>query len=262
MTDVRSNLFVLRLAAVLAAAALAVASLPVAAADAKLPRLANGHPDFTGIWQSTTAADYDLEPHAARKDAPPGQGIVEGDVIPYKPEALAQRQRNFDQRLKEDPRLKCYTLGVPRGVYYPEPFQILQRPRDLTLVHQFGHSVRTIHTNGTLHPTKTDNEYWLGDSRGHWDGDTLVVDVTDFTDETWLDRSGNFHSTALHVVEHWKLRDANTIEYTATLEDPEVYSKPWNIQVYLHRHREKNFQLIENYCYTLDYERYYPPKKD
>jgi hypothetical protein len=262
MTDVRSNLFVLRLAAVLAAAALAVASLPVAAADAKLPRLANGHPDFTGIWQSTTAADYDLEPHAARKDAPPGQGIVEGDVIPYKPEALAQRQRNFDQRLKEDPRLKCYTLGVPRGVYYPEPFQILQRPRDLTLVHQFGHSVRTIHTNGTLHPTKTDNEYWLGDSRGHWDGDTLVVDVTDFTDETWLDRSGNFHSTALHVVERWKLLDANTIQYQATLEDPEVYSKPWNIQVYLHRHREKNFQLIENYCYTLDYEQFYPPKKD
>ena len=262
MTDVRIAPFARWTAVILAGAALAALALPASAADATLPRLANGHPDFTGIWQSTSSADYDLEPHAARKDAPPGQGIVDGNVIPYKPEALAQRKRNFYQRLKEDPRLKCWTLGVPRGVYYPEPFQILQRPRDLTIVHQFGHSVRTIHTNGTLHPVKTDNEYWLGDSRGHWEGDTLVVDVTDFNDETWLDRSGNFHSTALHVVEHWKLRDANTIEYTATLEDPEVYSKPWNIQVFLHRHLEKNFQLIENYCYTLDYEQYYPPKKD
>ena len=242
---------------------LAAALLQVAgAATPGLPRLANGHPDFTGIWQTTSAADYDLEPHSGRKDAPPGPGIVEGGDIPYLPKALAQRQKNFESRATADPRLKCWTLGVPRGIYYPEPFQILQRERDLTLVHQFGHSVRTIHTNGTRHPVKHDNEYWLGDSRGHWDGDTLVVDVTDFADDTWLDRAGNFHSTALHVVERWHLIDANTIAYQATLEDPEVYAKPWTINVFLHRHREPNFQLIENYCYTLDYDPYYPPHKD
>jgi hypothetical protein len=247
----------------LAAASLFVLMLPVLAAQpGGIPRLANGHPDFTGIWQTTSAADHDLEPHVARKDAPPGPGIVEGGVIPYTPAALAQRQRAFAQRDKEDPRLKCWILGVPRSVYYPEPFQILQRARDLTLVHQFGHQVRTIHTNGTLHPTKTDNEYWLGDSRGHWDGDTLVVDVRDFNDETWLDRSGNLHGTQLHVVERWTLLDKDTIDYRATLEDPEFYTKPWNIRVFLHRHREPNFQLIENYCHTLDYEQYYPPKKN
>jgi len=228
------------------------------AAEGRIPRLANGHPDFSGIWQTTSAAEFDLEPHSGRPGTQPGAGVVEGGEIPYLPAALAQRKKNFEIRSKEDPRLKCWTLGTPRGIYYPEPFQIFQRPRDLTLVFQFGHSVRTIHTNGTLHPVNTDNEYWLGDSRGTWQGDTLVVDVTDFNAETWLDRAGNFHSTELHVVERWTFLDANTIEYKATLEDPQVFSRPWSLSVILHRHREKNFQLIENYCYTLGFDEFYP----
>ncbi|MFO7278329.1 MAG: hypothetical protein DIU56_014965 [Pseudomonadota bacterium] len=223
-----------------------------------IPRLPNGKPDFSGIWQTTSAADYDLEPHGARKDAPPGPGVVEGGFIPYLPEALEKRRWNFENRHTADPRLKCWTLGTPRGIYYPEPFQIFHRERDLTIVFQFGHSVRTIHTNGTKHPAEGGNEFWLGDSRGHWEGDTLVVDVTDFGDQTWLDRSGNYHSTELHVVERWRFLDANTIEYHATLEDPKVFSRPWSLSVLLHRHREKNFQLIENYCFTLDYDEYYP----
>ncbi|MBI5791469.1 MAG: hypothetical protein HZA63_08345 [Rhodocyclales bacterium] len=250
-------------ASLLLAASFALASLcsgsAAAAPGEKIPRL-NGKPDFSGIWQTTSAADYDLEPHAARKDAPPGPGIVEGNVIPYLPKALEQRKKNFENRNTADPRLKGWTLGVPRAIYYPEPFQIFQRARDLTIVHQFGHPVRTIHTNGTQHPKGDTREFWLGDSRGHFEGDTLVVDVVDFNDETWLDSAGNFHSDALHVVERWKFLDANTIEYKATLEDPKVFSKPWNISVILHRHREKNFQLIEDYRYTVDWESYYPPK--
>ncbi len=82
--------------------------------------------------------------------------------------------------------------------------------------------------------------------------------MVDFNEETWLDRAGNFHSDKLHVVERWKLLDENTIEYRATLEDPKVYSKPWTLGVVLHRHREKNFQLIEDYCFTLDYDQFYP----
>ncbi len=222
----------------------------------KIPRL-DGRPDFSGIWQTTSAADYDLEPHSARIDAPPGPGVVEGGTIPYKPEALARRKQNFEDRFNADPRLKGWTLGVPRGIYYPEPFQIFQRARDLTLIHQFGHSARTIHTNSTCHP-KDPNDWWLGDSRGKWEGDTLVVDVKHFNDETWLDRSGNYHSDALHVVERWKLVDANTIEYRATIQDEKVFSRPWDISVILHRHREKNFQLVEDYRFTLDYDRYYP----
>lgn len=238
--------------------AVALASSLASAAAPKIPRLAGGKPDFSGIWQTTSSAEYDLEPHAGRADAPPSAGVIEGKFIPYVPAALQRRKKNFEARDREDPRLKCWTLGTPRGIYYREPFQIFQRDRDLTLVFQFGHSVRTIHTNGTLHPEVTDNEFYLGDSRGRWEGDTLVVDVTDFNEETWLDRAGNWHSPKLHVVERWTFLDANTIEYQATLEDPEVYSRPWTLSVILHRHREKDFQLIENYCFTLGYEKYYP----
>lgn len=241
--------------------ALIVVCPSFAAAASAIPRQKNGKPDFSGIWQTTSAADFDLEPHAGRRDAPPGPGIVAGGVIPYTPAALEQKQKNFAAREKTDPRLKCWTLGTPRGIYYPEPFQILQRPEDLTLVFQFGNSVRTIHTDGTLHPVESDHEFWLGDSRGHWDGDTLVVDVKDFNDETWLSRAGDFHDEALHIVERWSFVDANTIRYQAVLEDPNIYTRPWNIEVYLYRHREKNFELIENYCFTLDYDQYYPVPK-
>ena len=246
----------------LAAVLLAASWVVPAVAVETIPRLPSGKPDFSGIWQSTSPADYDLEPHAGRRDAPPGAGVVEGGTIPYRPDALAQRKRNFDRRDALDPRLKCWALGVPRNVYYPEPFQIFQRDRDVTLLHQFGHQVRTIYTNGTLHPLDQEQGFFLGDSRGKWEGDTLVVDVNDFIDLTWLDRAGNFHSDKLHVVERWKYLDANTIEYRATLEDPEVYSRPWNITVNLFRNRDKNAQIIEDYCFTLEYEQYYPPKKD
>lgn len=226
---------------------------------ADIPRLANEKPDFSGIWQSTSAADYDLEPHSNRRDAPPGAGVVEGKFLPYLPEALEQKKKNFAARASLDPALKGWTLGVPRGIYYPEPFQIFHREKDLIIVHQFGHSVRTIFTNNTDHP-KDPYDWWLGDSRGSWQGDTLVVDAKNFNDRTWFDRAGNYHSDQLHVIEYWKFLDSNTIEYRATIEDPKVFSKPWSLSVILHRHREQNFQLIEDYRFTLDYDEYYPPK--
>lgn len=235
-------------------------TLPEGQVQSAIPRLASGRPDFSGIWQTLSEADFDLEPHAGRRDAPPGPGVVEGGAIPYRPEALAQRQANFENRAKDDPRLKCWVLGVPRGVYYPAPFQIFQRDRDLTLIHQFGNQVRTIHTNGSDHPEEEGQEFWLGDSRGVWDGDTLVVDVTDFIAETWLDRSGNYHSEQLHVTERWRFVDNDTIAYSATLDDPAVFTRPWTINVLLHRRRDPGFQIIEDYCYTLLYEQYYPHK--
>ena len=233
---------------------------PAAVASASpgaLPRTADGKPDLSGLWQALSGPEFDIEAHGPRKDAPPGLGIVEGGAIPYTPAGLAQKQKNFASRVTTDPRHKCFTLGVLRGTYSGEPFQIFQRPRDLTLVYQFGHPVRTIHTNGTRHPDGH-IDFWLGDSRAAWEGDTLVVDVNDFNGETWLDRAGNHHSDALHVVERWRLVDANTLEYRATLEDPKVYTRPWSLSVLLHRRREPNAQLLENYCYTLDYDQFYP----
>jgi hypothetical protein len=233
-------------------------ALVAADASAEIPRNAQGRPDFSGIWQTLGSANDDLEAHSARKDAPLGSGIiVEGGVIPYKPGALAQRDKNFAERATADPAAQCFSLGTPRAVYYPEPFQIFQRDRDLTLLFQFSHRARTIHTNDSLHPEGPIG-FWFGDSRAKWEGDALVVDVVDFTPETWLDHAGNYHSEQLHVTEHWQLLDENTLQYSATLEDPQVYTQPWNISVLLYRHREPNFQLIANTCYTLDYDQYYP----
>ncbi len=261
MNPIRSLSFAA--SAFLAVASFAVHAHPPAGQSPArdIPRLASGKPDFSGIWQTLSEADYDLEPHAGRRDVPPGPGVVEGGKIPYLPEALEQKKRNFAARETDDPRLRCYILGVPRSVYYPAPFQIFQRDRDLTLVHQFGHQVRTIHTNGTLHPAEKDQIFWLGDSRGHWDGDTLVVDINDFNDTTWLDRAGNFHSEDLHVVEKWSFVDRDTISYSATLDDPKTFSKPWTINVLLNRRRDKGFELIEDYCFTLRYEKFYPNKE-
>lgn len=228
------------------------------AAQVDFPRTADGRPDFSGIWKTLDNVDYDLEPHHGRKDAPPGIGVVEGGLIPYRPSALEQRQRNFEARDKLDPRLKCFVLGTPRAQYGGEPFQVLQRPRDITLLYQFTHMTRTIHTNGTLHPEGENLLFWFGDSRGHWEGDTLIVDVTHFNDLAWFDRAGNFHSENLHVVERWTPLGPDHIEYKATIEDPEVFTRPWSINVILYRHKEKNFQIIENYCHTLEYGDHYP----
>ena len=248
--------------AALLAGGLAQGAPGIGARVAGIGRTPEGKPDLTGIWQAISTADYDLEPHSTRKDAPPGAGVIEGNFIPYQPAALKQKEQNFAARDKLDPRLQCFTLGVPRDNYYPEPFQILQRPRDLTLIYEFGNSVRTIHTNGTLHPAGDNPEFWLGDSRGSWEGDTLVVDVTGFTDKTWLNRAGNFHSDALHVIERWTPLDKDHLQYRATIEDPKVFTRPWDLSVILYRLKEKSIQLIENYCYTLDYDKYYPFPKD
>ncbi|MBO9582380.1 MAG: hypothetical protein J7498_15945 [Sphingobium sp.] len=258
----KKSVAVTALAAILVASAMSpgIAKAPATSKAARadgIPRARDGHPDFSGIWQTLSEADYDLEPHAGRRDAPPSPGVIEGGRIPYLPAALARRQANFERRTTDDPRLRCFALSVPRGVYYQAPFEILQRPSSLTLVHQFGNQVRDIHTDGSLHPDDPDPQLWLGDSRGHWEGDTLVVDIIGFNEDTWLDRAGNYHSDKLHVVERWKFRDANTILYSATLDDPKVYSRPWTINIQLNR-REPGLKLIEDYCFTLEYADHYP----
>lgn len=236
---------------------LALLLVAVTTFAADIPRGANGKPDFSGIWQSLSGAEYGLEPHLGSKDAPPSAGVVEGGAIPYQPWAIEQRAKNVATRATTDPREQCFTLGVPRGFYNNAPFQVFQRPRDLTVLYGFGHPVRTINTNNTEHPDGH-IDFWLGDSRAKWDGDTLVVDVVDFNGETWLDRVGDFHSDELHLVERWNYLDPNTIRYRATFEDPKVYTKPWAIELLFYRRLEKNVQIIENYCATLEYDKFYP----
>jgi len=230
---------------------------PAVAGAQTIPRTADGKPDLSGIWQTMNAAAWDIQDHAAQKGVPGGPGVVEGNEIPYKPEALAQKKKNYEQRATLDPETKCFLPGVPRITYMGFPFQIIQKPNELTILYEYVHTVRYIFANGTPHP-KGPIEWWLGDSRGRWEGDTLVVDVVHFNDQTWFDRAGNFHSDALHVVERYSLMDPDHINYTVTIEDPQVFTRPWNMNMVLYRHKEKNFQLYEYECYGFDFEKIYP----
>ena len=139
----------------------------------------------------------------------------------------------------------------------PFPFQIIQMPRQLTLLYEYNHTTRDIYANGTQHPPRH-IDWWMGDSRGHWEGDTLVVDLIHFNDQTWFDRTGNFHSDALHEVERWTLVDRDHISYEVTIEDPKVFTRPWKMNMILYRHNEKNVQLLDYECYGFDFAKYYP----
>jgi hypothetical protein len=225
-------------------------SSPAAAQQTyRAPRTADGHPDIQGIWQALNTAVWNIEPHAAELGVPAGLGIVEGGEIPYLPAALRLREENFRKRLTDDPEAKCYMVGVPRITYMPYPFQIVQGPDQVTMLYEYVHSVRPIRLNSP-HP-KGPIQWWMGDSRGRWDGETLVVDVVHFTDQTWLDRSGNFHSSALHVVERYTRTSPETMGYEATLEDSKVFSRPWKVSFPLYRRQEPNVRLLEYECYAL-----------
>ena len=218
-------------------------------------RTADGKPNLNGIWQALNEAYWDIEAHSAAPGAvlelgasnaiPGGLGIVEDGQIPYTPQALAKKKENFANRLKLDPEIRCYLPGVPRATYMPYPFQVVQTPTYIMVVHTFARAVRTIYM--TDHKDAPADS-WMGWSNGRWDGDTLVVDSTGFLDSTWFDRAGNFHSDALHVVERFTATSPDHLAYEATIEDPKVFTRPWKISLPLYRRTEKNAQLMEFNC--------------
>jgi len=218
----------------------------------RIPRAADGKPDLSGIWQTMNTADWNIQSHSAALGMPAGMGVVEGDTLPYQPWALEKQKENYRNRNAADTDAKCFLPGVPRIMYEPYPFQISQTPKQVIVLFQYINAVRNIYMN-TPHPPG-EIEWWMGDSRGHWQGDTLVVDVTDFNDQTWFDRVGNFHSGALHVVERYSLTDRDHIKYEATIEDPKVFAKPWKMSMIFYRHTEPNFLLLEHECYTFEDE--------
>ena len=220
------------------AAGTAVAQTPAS------PRTTDGKPDLQGIWQVMNTAAWDIQDHGARLGVPAGQGVVVGNEIPYQPWALAQKRSNFESRATADPETKGYLPGVPRLMYMPFPFQIVQTPGYLAMVFEYNRGIRIVYTNGTPRPRGPLN-WWLGDSRGHWEGDTLVVDVVYFTDQTWLDRAGNFHSDQLHLVERYTLADPDHMNYEVTLEDPKVFTRPWTMRMMLYRRKEPNLRVLE-----------------
>ncbi|HEU4619566.1 MAG TPA: hypothetical protein VFV10_16135 [Gammaproteobacteria bacterium] len=243
------------------AALLAVAALAASAAAAdsapleRLPRMASGKPDLSGVWQALSSANWNIEAHAAyagtvaslgaQGAVPPGLGVVEGGKIPYLPAAEAQRNENFKNRGTADPELKCYRPGVPRATYMPQPFQIVESDSDILVVYQYAGASRTIYMNDAR---EAPVDSWMGWSNGHWEGDTLVVEVTGQNGMTWLDRAGNFGSENMRVVERYTPLGPNHLEYEATIEDPTVYSRPWKIRMPLYRRIEPDARLLEFKC--------------
>ena len=235
----------------------------------RAPRNADGHPDLSGIWQALNEANYDIELHTARPAlavrpgpygpvpaapvialgavgaVPPGLGVVEGGELPYKPEALAKKKENQQNWLTSDPEIKCYLPGVPRATYMPYPFQIFQNAGALFIAYEYAGAVRNIYLKN---PGPPPVDSWMGQSVGHWEGETLVVDVTGFNDQSWLDRAGNFHSDALHVIERYTRTSPDVISYEATIEDPQVFTRPWKMTMPLYRRQEKNAQLMDFKC--------------
>ena len=216
--------------------------------DYSPPRMEYGDPDLQGIWQALNTAVWDIQDHPATLGIPAGRGVVIDGEIPYQAWAAEQREENYKNRLTADPEANCKMVGVPRITYMPYPFQIFQTPDQTVFLYEYVHSIRNIFMN-SAHP-EGPIQWWLGDSRGYWDGDSLVVDVVHFTDQTWFDRSGNFHSESLHVVERYTRTGPNHMLYEVTIEDPEVFTEPWKMSMPLYRRQEENSRILEYECYA------------
>ncbi len=240
-------------------------TINASAADSDIPRTADGKPDFNGIWQAIGTAHYDIEPHAARPGPmfqlgafgaiPAGLGIVVGGSIPYTDAALAKKQTNQENWLQLDPVVKCYMPGIPRANYMPFPFQIVQSPEHIAMAYEFASAMRIVYMNRPDFAAPVPS--WMGHSLGHWEGDTLVIEVTEQMPDTWFDHSGNHHSESLRVVERYTHKGPDVIIYEATMEDPEVFSRPWIIRTPLYRRLEENAQLLEFKCVEFSEELIY-----
>ena len=260
--------------AVAGAAAMAgafYAAIPIAgqAPASRVPRTAGGKPDLSGIWQALNTANYDLEAHLARPAlamrpgpiipvpaqevvalgavgaVPAGPGVVEGGAIPYHPAALATKNENQAQWLTRDPEVKCYLPGVPRATYMPFPFQVFQSDKAFVIAYEYAGAVRNVYLKD---PGPPQIDTWMGQSVGRWEGDTFVVDVNGLHDQSWFDRAGNHHSEALKVTERYTMTGPNHIQYTATIDDPRTFTRPWTISMPLYRHVNKNARLGQFKC--------------
>jgi hypothetical protein len=224
--------------------------------SADFPRSWDDHPDLNGVWQAIGTAHWDIQDHPASAGppefgaigaVPPGTGVVVGNEIPYQPWALEQKQTHFENRFTDDPEIKCFLPGVPRATYLPYPFQILQGTDTIMIVYGFAEANRTIHMNvENREPAPIDS--WMGRSYGEWDGDTLVVEAAGFNGESWFDRAGNFASAALKVTERYTPLGPNALLYEATMEDPDVFTRPWTIRMPLYRRLDEGARVLEFKC--------------
>ena len=224
---------------------------PVAPAG-PFTRLPDGKPNMQGYWETRNFfTAFDLETHEkAEFGVPAGKGVVidpPSGKIPYQPWALEKKKDMVEHHMFDDPQAHCWLSGVPRQTYTPFGFQILQPPGYVVLLYEAFHSYRIIPLDNRPHASDAIRMF-EGDARGHWEGDTLVVDVTNQNEKTWFDMTGNFHSDVLHVTERYTMKDVNTIRYEATLEDPKVYTQPMKIAFDIGRNPDPSYEQMEYAC--------------
>lgn len=236
-------------------------------------------PNISGVWQSFTTANWNILSHPVQAGpfaeqsgawgaGRAGFGIVEGNELPYQEWAVSEQQRNHENRTvvtaandptrfdTGDPELLCFRAGVPRANYMPYPFQIFQTPEQILIVYEYKGAYRTIYMNEERPALDAS---WMGTSNGHWEGNTLVVDVKGFNEHTWFDREGNFASDELHVVERWTPLSPYHMKYEATIEDPNVFTRPWKMSFILYKHVEENAELKEFNCVPIVEPMFYKP---
>jgi len=233
------------------------------------PRTAEGKPDFSGVWQVLNTANDSLEPHPGRAAQvlregpvvpvppkelvalgavgaiPPSIGVVEGDVIPYRQDALAQREKNRENWITADPEVHCYLPGIPRATYMPFPFKIAHNKDALLFNYAYAGAVRNVALSD---PGPPPIDSWMGQSWARWEGDTLVIETTGFNDSTWFDRAGNFHSDQLKVTERFTRTSDYTIDYSATMDDSAVFERPWTIRMPLYRRVGPDETMLQFNC--------------
>jgi hypothetical protein len=224
---------------------------------AQTPAPSRRPPDLQGVWRAWNLARYDLEDHGAKPGVPAGRGFVVDPPdgrIPYRPEALAKREKNYagtkdpDPWKNSDPLAKCYLPGIPRMTYLGWPFQIIQTPDSVTFVYEWSHKKRVVPINSTVAVPKDDTA-WMGFARGRYEGNSLVVNLTNFNSYTWFDMAGNYHSDALQVVERYTPINADTLQYEATITDPKVFTRPWTIRMPIQR--QKDIGILDYECTAM-----------
>ena len=225
---------------------------PCALARAKSyrpPRTTDDKPDFQGFWRGMASGTEDIEEHPMTDDDNGGPSLIVDPAdrkIPYQPWAAALKKENRSKYV--EPNVPCFPSGVPRSLYVPTQIQILQTPGYVLILFERAHTYRIIPTTPRPHAGPR-IDMWMGDSRGRWEGNTLVVDVTNHTAKTWFDQAGNFHSPAARMIERFALIDPDTIHYQVTIDDSTVYTRPWTMALPLRRNKEKGFRLLEEACH-------------
>ena len=217
----------------------------------------NETPDINGVWQVLGSAHWNLEGQNAFKGpatnvlgalggVPAGVSYVVGGLIPYKEEAVAQRDANRQEWNQLDPAVKCYIPGLPRQTYMPFPFHIVHSGNKVFIAYEFGSNSRIIHLDRP--GTRAELPSWMGYSVGRWEGETLVVLVTDQVAETWFDASGNYHSDLLTVTERYTPLGKDHMKYEAVIDDPKVFTRPWTIEMNLYRRKGADARILEYKC--------------